>query len=124
MAATADPEIQKAFEELRTSVVQNEKEVYIIRSQIMQAEKKIKENTAISNILKSQGLSNDTKVYNSIGRMFLQTTVPKIMSNFETSSKENSEKVKNLKAKEEVLKKQAASKKAEVMELIQKKRDS
>jgi len=112
MAALADPEIQKAFMDLRSKGEELQKVKYMITM----AEK----NQKTANLNKSliSEFGDATRMYSSVGRMFLLTTKQEIVSSLEKNVTENETKAKKLADQGKVIEKEMADKKKEVDEMI------
>ena len=82
MAALADPEIRKAFTELQ----KKKEEIMNIQRQLILNERKSKKASINKSLIEE--FSSDSKMYKSVGRMFLLTTHAKIVNGLDQEVKD------------------------------------
>ncbi|XP_077970084.1 prefoldin subunit 1-like [Styela clava] len=115
-----DMELKQAFADLQRKMVETQSQMKIADAQIMQLgrEKKRSELTA-SEI---SGLPSETRLFQSVGRMFLLRTRDEIDQNLKASQENSDTKVKELEAKKKYLEKTVKESEENLREMVSQRR--
>ena len=89
-----DMELHKAFMELQTKMLDSKQKMKLADLQIENLKRSITHTELTSAELKS--LPENTRLYESVGRMFILSTGPEVTSTLDTKKENSKEKIKNL----------------------------
>nr|CAI5819996.1 unnamed protein product [Callosobruchus analis] len=122
MALEVDMELKRAFSELQQKQVETNQKLRIADMQI----ENLKRQKLFAHITEREinGLAEGTRMYESVGRMFILTPVNKVKENLQTKQNTADEKIKvqeNHKLYLETSLKEAAN---NLRDLVQQKKDS
>ncbi|XP_060520192.1 prefoldin subunit 1 [Cylas formicarius] len=117
-----DMELKKAFLELQEKKIGTEQTLRMSGIQIA-AVKRAKQHAALTE-KEIQALDDDTKTYESVGRMFILTPKSQVEENIRKKQTQADEKIKNLELEMGYLEKSLKSATDALRELIQQKKDS
>ncbi|XP_031551229.1 prefoldin subunit 1-like [Actinia tenebrosa] len=116
MATTFDSELRKAFQELQVKVIDTTQKVKIAEAQIDQLKRANQHATLTDQELST--LQEDTKTYESIGRMFVLQPISDVRTTISARVKANEEKIKNIEANKDYLQKSVKSHEDSIREML------
>ncbi|CAH3014721.1 unnamed protein product [Porites evermanni] len=116
MATTFDQELRKAFQELQGKMIETTQRVKLAEGQIMQLRRNIAHAKLTDQELAS--LPQDTKTYESIGRMFVLQPVSHIRKELSEKLQSNEEKIKSIEANKEYLQKSVKEHEDNIREML------
>lgn len=117
-----DLELKKAFGELQEKKIETEQKLRISAIQI-EALKRAKQHSAITE-KEISALEPETKMYESVGRMFVLTPIPKIEENLHKKQTTAEEKIKMLETQMVYLDNSLKEATNSLRELIQQKKET
>ena len=110
--AAMNPEVMQAFSEIQKYT----NEVQRLEFQLMQSKKKSK--TADLNRSLIAQLGHDKKMFQGIGRMFIQVPQPDILKSLTSQYEDNASKTKELEGQKDKVQKSIDTKKQELQEIF------
>ncbi|KAL5281979.1 hypothetical protein ACFFRR_005330 [Megaselia abdita] len=118
----ADVELRKAFTEMHINKIETTKQVKLIdfRTDVLK-------NTKQKFFLTDKGISdlqNDSRVYQSIGRMFALTNVPQVREDLIANQEKCESAIKQLTEKKSFLVKNLQEQEDALRDLVKQKKDS
>merc|ERR1712062_97427 len=125
MAATEakkgpDMEIRQAFVELQTKMVEANKEMKVADWKVESYKRSIKHTELTVDEIKS--LPEETRLYESVGRMFMLSTRSDITDTLDKKQAKANEEIKNLEAKKTYLEKSLKDSENSLRELVAQKK--
>jgi len=113
---TQDPELKKAFGELQAQLNDTNQKLRIADVQVEGLKNQIKHSELTD--AEIQKLGPNTRVFESVGRMFLLTDVPTVRQNLSAKIGKSQEKIKQLQGNKEYLEKSLADSQNNLREMI------
>ncbi|XP_045591959.1 prefoldin subunit 1 [Procambarus clarkii] len=114
-----DQELKRAFMELQGKMQETNQKLRIADVQVESLKKQIVHAQLTDKEIQSLGES--TRVYESIGRMFLLTDIPMVRENLKAKVSKCNDKITNLQANKEYLERSMAESQNNLRELIKQK---
>ncbi|XP_012535191.1 prefoldin subunit 1 isoform X2 [Monomorium pharaonis] len=119
MSKVLDEELKQAFSKLHEKMVDTKQKLKLADIQIGKL-RGTKQRTELT--MKEIGtLPNDTRMYESVGRMFLLNKMNNVKDNLETRIKTSDEKIKTLENNKAYLQRSLKESENEIREMIQQK---
>ncbi len=115
-----DMELRKAFVELQAKMVDNKQKMKMADLQIESLKRQITHSELTEGEIK--GLGDETRVYDSVGRMFMLSTKSEMVGKLHGKQDASREKIKNLEAHKSYLERSLKDSENSIRELIQQKR--
>merc|ERR1711963_46287 len=115
-APPVDLELKKAFQEMQLKMIQTTQQLKVADQQVETLKRKVQHSRIVDRELKE--IPDDTKVYQGIGRMFLQMTVPEIRDGLTQKQKSAEEKIKTIEVNKEYLEKSLKESENSLRELV------
>lgn len=122
MSKEPDPELKKAFRDLHEKEVETMQKLKLADMQIESLSRLKQRNTLM--IKEISTLPAETRVYESVGRMFLLEDVATFQTQFQKNVVESGEKVKTLEGTKEHLQKNLKESENNVREMIIRKKST
>ncbi|KAK7111465.1 prefoldin subunit 1-like [Littorina saxatilis] len=111
-----DMELKKAFQEMQMKMVQTTQQLKVADSQVETLKRKMQHSRLVDRELTE--IPEDTRVYQGIGRMFLEMTVPEIRDGLTAKKKAADEKIKTIEVSKEYLEKSLKESEKSLRELV------
>ncbi|XP_014274772.1 prefoldin subunit 1 [Halyomorpha halys] len=121
MSKTVDMELKKAFTDLQHMMLETTQKLKLADVQI-ESLKRAKQRAELTS-LEIKSLSDDTKTYESVGRMFILTPVPTVLQNLSSKSVTCSEKIKTLEGNKAYLEKTLKESENNLREMVQQRKE-
>ncbi|XP_011300302.1 prefoldin subunit 1 [Fopius arisanus] len=121
MARVPDEELKKAFSELQEKMVDTTQKLRLADIQI-ESLKRTKQYAELT-IKEIAALSNTTKTYESVGRMFLLDDIASIKSGLQTRMKNADEKITTLENNKTYLERDLKESKNNLREMVQQRQN-
>lgn len=112
-------ELKKAFAELQIKMMDTRQK---LKLQDIQTDgfRKTKQHTQLT-VNEIKNLPPNTNTYESVGRMFIKTPLPQVISNLETKMKSFDEKIKEIEANKNYLERNLKESENNLREMVQQK---
>lgn len=121
-AGGADSAISKELQELHQAYIQSIRESKTVEANIAMAQREYKAQeltkTELEELPKPEEGADDTKMYRSIGKMFLRASRPDIMDHLDVSMKAEKKREADLKQKQQYLERKIQSQQQNIQELL------
>merc|ERR1711879_564189 len=117
--AVKDPELMKAFDELRKVTTETRNQQMQLKAEIEGNQRLAKRDELINKELSI--LPDDRNYYMSVGRMFMMQPKADIMKSLEGRQEQYQKVITNMKAQHEILQKNYQNKESELRELMKRK---
>ncbi|KAK8738564.1 hypothetical protein OTU49_003939 [Cherax quadricarinatus] len=114
-----DQELKKAFMELQGKMQETNQKLRIADVQVESLKKQIVHAQLTDKEI--QSLGENTRVYESVGRIFLLTDIPMVRENLKAKVSKCNDKITNLQANKEYLERSMAESQNNLRELIKQK---
>ncbi|KAL0280968.1 UNVERIFIED_CONTAM: hypothetical protein PYX00_002109 [Menopon gallinae] len=116
-----DMELKKAFQELQAKMVETAQKIKIANVQIDE----LKRQKTRAELTESEIVTLDpsTKLYQSVGQMFLSTDMPSVLKLLKSRSQTADEKIKNLESSKEYLEKSLKDSENNLREMVQQRKE-
>uniref|UniRef100_A0A2A4JLG3 Prefoldin subunit 1 n=1 Tax=Heliothis virescens TaxID=7102 RepID=A0A2A4JLG3_HELVI len=121
MAKPVDLELKKAFIELQLKMVETSEKIQVIDSQI-DVLKRVLAHVDITQREISM-FPQDTKTYESVGRMFLLTNLDEVKSNLKTRESQLSTRTSELENSKQYLEKNLKESEDNIREMVQQRKE-
>ncbi|XP_014218921.1 prefoldin subunit 1 [Copidosoma floridanum] len=121
MARVPDEELKKAFAELHEKVIDTRQKLKLADIQI-ESLKRSKQRAELTQI-ELRSLPDKTKIYESVGRMFLLQDIGTIKTEMNKRTKTADSKIKSLETNKEYLQKNLKESENNIREMVQKKQN-
>lgn len=118
--AVPDPELKRAFVELQSKMMESQQKMKMSDLQIENLKRTIMHSQLTSQEITA--LPDETRVYESVGRMFLLSDKPEVRQRLEKKQESCSEKIKTLEANKEYLERNVKESENSLRELIMSKK--
>ncbi|XP_065051458.1 prefoldin subunit 1-like [Rhopilema esculentum] len=115
--ASFDEELRKAFQELQAKVITTTAQVKVAEAQIIQLKRSI-QHAQLTEYEVTQ-LPEETKAYESVGRMFILRSTKEVKRNLENRVKHAEDKIKGIEANKEYLQKSVKEQENSIREMLQ-----
>ena len=115
-----DMELHKAFMELQTKMLDSKQKMKMADMQIENLKRSITHTELTSSELKS--LPQNTRLYESVGRMFILSSGPEVTNTLDTKKENSKEKIKNLEANKTYLERSLKDSENSLRELVAQRR--
>lgn len=122
MPQIADSGISKELQELHMQYVQTVRELKLAETNISKSQREYKAHELTKNELEKLPMSDtDTRMYQSIGKMFMLSSRPEVMENIEKSMELEKLRETDLLQKQEYLERRIKSQQQNIQELVPKR---
>ncbi|CAH1407815.1 unnamed protein product [Nezara viridula] len=121
MSKSVDMELKKAFTDLQHMMLETTQKLKLADVQIESLKRAKQRAELTSREIKS--LSDDTKTYESVGRMFILTPVSTVLQNLGAKSVTCSEKIKTLEGNKSYLEKTLKESENNLREMVQQRKE-
>ena len=115
-----DMELHKAFMELQSKMLDAKQKMKMADIQIESLKRSITHTELTSTELKS--LPENTRLYESVGRMFILSSRPEVTNTLEKKKENSNEKIKNLEANKTYLDRSVKDSENSLRELVAQRR--
>ena len=115
-----DMELHKAFMELQTKMLDSKQKMKMADMQIENLKRSITHTELTSSELKS--LPQNTRLYESVGRMFILSSGPEVTNTLDTKKENSKEKIKNLEANKTYLERSLKDSENSLREIVAQRR--
>ncbi|XP_074650779.1 prefoldin subunit 1-like [Tubulanus polymorphus] len=122
MAAKVDEELKRAFQELQQKMITTTQQLKVSDMQIETLKRQITHKALVEQELSK--LSDDTKTYEGVGRMFILQPMPVVKSHLEKKVKVSEEKIKTIESQKVYLERNMKESEDNLRELVMAKQQA
>ncbi|KAK9506412.1 hypothetical protein O3M35_008362 [Rhynocoris fuscipes] len=121
MSMAVDLELKKAFTELQQKMLETTQKVKLADIQI-ETLKRAKQRADLTTF-EIKNLAEDTKTYESLGRIFIQTPIPTVLEHLNSRSVTCTEQIKTLENNKVLLEKSMKESENNLREMVQQRKE-